>query len=169
MEEGGVRGGTAKRPSTNRRAAGGVTATQPIRARDRRKGLRMTSPRPRGQSRGLPPVLASERDEERLCAPKPASERGRVARRRHPSSEAGGIIIGAVCAFVRVGSGSGGLVRVVLLSFSAGSPVVLVTHEIWKVSAHGGSSPASLRPADFARLGRPDHAGGPVRPRGPGP
>ena len=47
---------------------------------------------PPGQSRSLPPVLASERDEERFCVPKPASERGRVARSPppHPRKRGGG-------------------------------------------------------------------------------
>ena len=184
MEEGGVWGGAKRRPSTNRRAVGGVTVARPIRlprlCEGRSFGRRRSSGRsreaaldqsacsgcgdrhsanpgprqeergprdvttPPGQSRGLPPVLASERDEERLCAPKPASERGRVARRRHPSSEAGGIIIGAVCAFVRVGSGSGGLVCVVLLSFSAGSPVVLESVCAQRVFSHQ-PSPCRLR------------------------
>ena len=51
--------------------------------RQEERALRDVTTHP-GQSRSLPPVLASERDEERFCMPKPASERVRVARRWPP-------------------------------------------------------------------------------------
>ena len=77
LEEGGVRGGATRRPSTNWRAVGGVTATQPIRARDRRKGGRVTSPRPRANQGAFRPFWpVREMKSDFACQNKPVREGG---------------------------------------------------------------------------------------------
>ena len=64
---------------------------------------------------------------------------------------------GVVSAFVPVWSWQGGRAW---WRAELGVVVVLVAHEFRRVSMHGGTPLASLRPADFGRLDRPDHTRG---------
>ena len=149
--EGGVRGGATRWPSTNRRAAGGVTATQPIRARSGRGRSCEEAP--------PPPPLRSGGEKNRRCPCRVSfpwrSVRG-SARSAHRSP--GDLFWDWRGQRVRsVWSWQGGRAW---WRAELGVVVVLIAHEFQRVSTHGGTHLASLRPADFGRLDRPDHTRG---------